>query len=273
MRIGVLGAGNMGGAIVRGYAKASIGRDGSPRILVFDTDGTKLRALGQCSGVREATDLRDLIEGSEILIIALKPNAFDAAMPQIAACADQSKTKTDRVFVSIAAGVSIAYLKGFLGRERKVVRAMPNTPATVGEGMTALARDDKVTDGEYAAVCRIFESVGRIASVDEVMLDAVTGVSGSSPAYAYMYMQALIECAVENGLGESEARLLAAQATLGAARMVLAGEESPERLRINVCSPGGTTVEAVRVLEDRKFMDAVKEAMNAAVAKSKRMTR
>ncbi|MDR1028944.1 MAG: pyrroline-5-carboxylate reductase [Clostridiales Family XIII bacterium] len=274
MKIGFLGAGNMGGAIVRGYASAAKARGETPDLLVFDTDGTKADALAELQGVRAAGDLRALVDESDILIVALKPNVFDAAIPRIAAYAKQTDpTNARRVFVSIAAGISIAYLQEALGKESKIVRVMPNTPAMVGEGMTALARGEGVSDEEYEAVRRVFRSVGETVSVTEPSLDAVTGISGSSPAYAYMYMQALIECGVENGLCEADATLLAARSALGAARMVLEGDADPVQLRVNVCSPGGTTEEAVRVLEERGFMDTIKEAANAAVAKSKRMTR
>jgi pyrroline-5-carboxylate reductase len=273
MRIGFLGAGNMGGAIIRGYAKAVAQRGETPELFVFDTDALKVGALTELPGVCAAQDLQTLVDEAEIIVIALKPNVFDTAIPEIAACVKRSDSKADRVFVSIAAGVSIAYLKGFLGRESKIIRVMPNTPAMVGEGMTALTRDGCVTDAEYAAARRIFESVGGTVSTAEALMDVVTGVSGSSPAYAYMYMQALIEFGIENGLSEADARALAAQTALGAAKMVLESEESPEQLRINVCSPGGTTVEAVRVLEERDFMGAVKAAANAAAVKSKQMAK
>ncbi|MDR1953615.1 MAG: pyrroline-5-carboxylate reductase [Clostridiales Family XIII bacterium] len=279
MKLGVIGAGNMGGAIIRGYAAAlqatGEGKDVAARaeILVFDTDEAKTAALSTLANVYAARDLQELADGAEIIIIAVKPGAFDTLTPQIADCVKWSDSAMQPVFVSIAAGISIGYLRGVFGQESAIIRVMPNTPAMVGAGMTAIARGANVPDDAYAEVCRIFESFGEVAAVDDSQMDAVTGISGSSPAYAYMYMQALIECGVENGLNEAEAKLLAAQATLGAAKMVLEGGDDPEQLRINVCSPGGTTIEAVRVLEEQGFMDTVKAAMNAAAAKSKQMTR
>ncbi|MDR0357160.1 MAG: pyrroline-5-carboxylate reductase [Clostridiales Family XIII bacterium] len=273
MKIGFLGAGNMGGAIIRGYARAAAARGETPEVFVFDTDEAKTRALTELPGVRAVDDAQALVNESETLVIALKPNAFDTAIPMIAACAKRAEPKRDRVFVSIAAGIGIGYLSGILGRDAKIVRAMPNTPAMTGEGMTALSRGDRVTDEEYAETLRIFESTGRVASIKETMFDAVTGISGSSPAYVFMYIQALIECGLNNGLNDRDARLFAAQSALGAAKMALESDESPEQLKINVCSPGGTTVEAVRVLEERGFADAVKAAAEAAIEKSRRMTR
>ena len=154
-----------------------------------------------------------------------------------------------------------------------MVGVLPNTPAMVGEGAAALARSETVTDEEFAAVQTVFQSVGRTVTVAESLMDAATGISGSSPAYAYMFMEALIDCGTAQGLPPETARILAAQATLGAAKMVLETDVSPKQLRINVCSPGGTTIEAVRRLETGGFMEILKEAMEAAVARSAEMTR
>ncbi|MDR2487819.1 MAG: pyrroline-5-carboxylate reductase [Clostridiales Family XIII bacterium] len=271
MKLGVLGAGNMGGALICGFAEDWQGRD---PILVFDLDAEKVASVAAQAGgvVCAAESLEALVRDSDCVLIALKPNAFDTVVPQIAAAA-AAAGGGQRVVVSIAAGISIAWLQGILGADSKVVRAMPNTPAMVGAGMSALARSGSVTDAEFAAVIRLFASVGRALAVDEGDMDAVIGISGSSPAYAYMFLQALIEAGVAHGLDAGTARELAAQATLGAAMMLQGTETDPEQLRINVCSPGGTTIEAVQVLEARGFMDIVKEAVDACVAKAGKMTR
>jgi pyrroline-5-carboxylate reductase len=318
MKTGILGAGNMGGAIARGYAGslaagadgadgADKGREGAPgedaRVFVFDPDTSKTDALGKIPRIGVANDEAELLDRSDAVIFAIKPQMFAEVIPRIASlcakagaarCADGTDD-TDRadgtagtdgtglaaktpgaaagkVFVSIAAGVSLDWLLGALGDDAKIVRVMPNTPAMVGEGMSAIARSASVTDAELQAVAEVFGAVGRVAETPENLLDAVTGISGSSPAYAYMYIQALIESGVRHGLGEKEARIMAAQSTLGAAKMVLENEDvSVEQMRINVCSPGGTTIEAVRTLEKEGFMDAVKRAVYACVEKSKRM--
>jgi pyrroline-5-carboxylate reductase len=217
------------------------------------------------------------------VIFAIKPQMFEEVIPRIAeicgaaaaaegACCSAAADSGGKVFVSIAAGVGIDWLTRVLGEDAKIIRVMPNTPAMVGEGMSALARSGSVTDAEFDAVKGVFGAVGRVAEVSEDQLDAVTGISGSSPAYVYMYMQALIESGIRHGLDEKDARLMAAQSTLGAAKMVLENEDvSAEQLRINVCSPGGTTIEAVHVLEGEGFMDTIKRAVYACVEKSKRM--
>jgi pyrroline-5-carboxylate reductase len=226
------------------------------------------------TGVIEvAADEAELMAKSDVVVFAIKPQMFEEVIPRIAKICDAASMDSGgKVFVSIAAGVGIDWLARALGGDAKIIRVMPNTPAMVGEGMSALARSGSVTDAEFDAVRGVFSAVGRVTEVSEDQLDAVTGVSGSSPAYAYMYMQALIESGIRHGLDEKDARLMAAQATLGAAKMVIENEDvSAEQLRINVCSPGGTTIEAVHVLEAERFMDTVKRAVYACVEKSKRM--
>jgi pyrroline-5-carboxylate reductase len=292
----------MGGAIARGYAASGGG------VCVYDPDTEKTDALAasgqgvasagsvavqsgqdaasdcrEAGGIEVAADEAELMAKSDAVIFAIKPQLFEEVIPRIAeicgaavaaegACCSASAESTGKVFVSIAAGVGIDWLARVLGEDAKIIRVMPNTPAMVGEGMSALARSGSVTDAEFDAVKGVFSAIGSTAEVMEDQLDAVTGISGSSPAYAYMYMQALIESGIRHGLDEKDARLMAAQSTLGAAKMVLENEDiSAEQLRVNVCSPGGTTIEAVHVLEDEGFMNTVKRAVYACVEKSKRM--
>jgi pyrroline-5-carboxylate reductase len=275
MKTGFLGAGNMGGAILKGYAHAMASATGGDRqmkknpILVYDSDGEKTAALAALPGIAVCGDMDALVAEADILIIALKPGAFGTVIPQIAEAAGETR----KVFVSIAAGISIAWLSAMLGADSKIIRVMPNTPAMVGAGMAALARSATVSDEEFQMVRGIFDAIGRTAAVEESEMDAVIGVSGSSPAYAYMYMEALIDGGIRHGLSPETAKLLAAQTTLGAAKMVLETDVNPKQLRRNVCSPGGTTIEAVQVLEERGLMETVQAAMDAAVAKSKRMTK
>jgi pyrroline-5-carboxylate reductase len=274
----------MGGAIARGYARSCAATGAGAKVFVYDVDKTKTEALAALPGIDAAADEADLLAQSDAVILAIKPQMFDEVMPRIAELAGvadgegspdkDARQSSPRLFISIAAGVDIERMTRFLGVGAKIVRVMPNTPAMVGEGMSALARSAAVTDEEFDAAMSVFRAVGRALPVTEAQLDAVTGISGSSPAYAYMYMQALIESGVRHGLSEEEARIMAAQSTLGAAKMVLEnGDVSVEQMRVSVCSPGGTTIEAVRVLEKEGFMDAVKRAVYACVEKSKKMGR
>ncbi|MDR1068540.1 MAG: pyrroline-5-carboxylate reductase [Clostridiales Family XIII bacterium] len=269
MILGVVGAGNMGGAIIRGYAKAA-----AEPVYFHEHFEEKARQIERETGAIPTDSLADMVSCADIILIALKPNMFDDFMPELAAALKNNAGGADKIVVSIAAGISISYLEAALRTNAKILRAMPNTPAMVGAGMTALAASEAVTDDDFAAVKSVFESFGKAARTGENLMDAVTGVSGSSPAYAYMYMQALAECGARHGLDAGSARLFAAQATLGAAEMVLANTDvSIEQLRVNVCSPGGTTIEAVHVLEDEGFIETVGKAMDAAIAKSKTMTK
>lgn len=264
MKLGILGVGNMGGAILKGYSAVA-----EDEIIVFDADAEKLAEASKLPKVEASKDMADLIRKADSLIIALKPNIFDVVMPQIAEIT--AKIDDSKVIVSIAAGITIKYMQRFLGEDSKIIRVMPNTPAMVGEGMAALSASRAVTDEEFAEIINVFRILGKAKKVDEGMMDVVTGISGSSPAYAYMYIQALMECGIKNGLEPDEAKSFAAQATLGAAKMVLENDISPEQLRINVCSPGGTTIEAVNSLFDNNFMEIIENAMDAAIAKSKLM--
>jgi len=266
MKLGVIGAGNMGGALIRGFSVKMAEED---EIFTYDPDPVKMAECSKITGVQSAESLESLVSVSEIIIIAIKPNLFEDVLPEIAA------VSCDKVYVSIAAGVSISFMQNILGSSGKIVRAMPNTPAMVNEGMTAVCRSSSVADSEFIQVKRIFESAGKVREVDEEQMHIITGISGSSPAYAYLYIEGLVQAGVEGGLPKETATVLAAQSTLGAAKMVLEklGRTEPRQLCENVCSPGGTTIEAVKVLEKAGFVETVGRAARASAAKSKLMTR
>lgn len=264
--IGFLGVGNMGGAILGGYAAACAGKE-MPVLLAYRRDTEKLQVFCQKHGAEPADSIVELVQKSDVLVMGIKPYQFDAVMPEVTA----SFTK-DKILVSMAAGITIRCLEGYVGSDAKIVRIMPNTPAMVGEAMTAVCRNGNVSDGEFQPLMEIFRSIGKAEEVDEDLIHCVIGLSGSSPAYTYMYIEALMRAAVRHGMTEEKARVFAAQAVLGAARMVLEGEESPEQLRINVCSPNGTTLKAVEVLMEKDFESVVEDAFDAAVARSKEMS-
>ena len=263
MKIGFIGAGNMGGAILKGYAKTA--EEKGDRILVYDIKEETRNALEkEYKAVTACGTEKELAEESEVIVIGLKPNHYEELLPQITA-----SLTAEKVVVSMAAGVSIGFMEGFLGKGRKIIRIMPNTPAQVQEAMVAVSRNDNVDDLIFDKVFQLFEAIGVAEEVDEGLMDCVIGISGSSPAYTYMYIDALVQAAVDNGMAAEKAKVFAAQAVLGAAKMVLENDVSPEQLRINVCSPGGTTIEAVNKLFENGFEDNVKEAFQAAVEKSK----
>ena len=264
MKIGFIGTGNMGGAIINGYLASNAGA--SSQITAYDKDGDKLAALVRKTGIRLAHDIQSLVFSSEIIIFAVKPQNYDEVLTEVA-----SAIKPGQIVVSMAAGISMNYIESYLGKSCKVIRIMPNTPALVNEGMTAICHNNNVNISEFEKTMEIFWTVGKTASVDESLLDTVVGVSGSSPAYVFMFIEALIKGAVKNGMNEDDARVFAAQSVLGAAKMVLETEEDPVVLCRNVCSPGGATIEAVEVFQNLGLENIIKQGMQAAIDKSRKM--
>ena len=269
MIIGFIGTGNMGGAILEGYASSKASK--GDRLLVYNlVEEHSQRVLERTAGRCEILGSNaDVCRNADVVVIGVKPQVIDVVLEEIA---EPFKENENRILVSMAAGVSIEHLTEFLGEKAKIIRIMPNTPAKVGEAMTAVARNGLVTDDEFYRVKTIFDSIGSAEEIDESLIDCVIGVSGSSPAYTYMYIEALVNASVANGMDREKARIFAAQAVLGAAKMVLESEESIEQLRINVCSPGGTTIEAVNKLFENGFMEKTMEGFQAAVDKSIKMT-
>lgn len=264
MNIGFLGAGNMGGAILRGYVKRAKTEDN--KIFVFGVNGEKLKKTCEETGATPCYEIEDLVKNSHIILIGVKPNKFEEVMPKVA-----KAYTNDKVCVSMAAGIKIDKIQSYLGDDAAITRIMPNTPAKVGLAMTSVSFNSNVKEEDKAILMEIFSSIGKAEVVDESLIHTVIGVSGSSPAYTYMYIDALAKTAADEGMDYQQAKIFAAQAVLGAAKMVLQSEESPEQLRINVCSPGGTTIEAVNKLNELGFEDIVKQGFMAAVNKSAKM--
>lgn len=266
MKVGFIGIGNMGGSILSGYAASEL--SDANEIFACDMNETL------CSTVKERIpQLNFCRTGSElcgtcdITILGVKPQVIEGVLDEI-----KETYSSDSLVISMAAGVDIEFLENHLGKDSQIIRIMPNTPAKVGEAMIAVCRNGNVTDANFEAGMAILNSVGKAEEVDESLMDCVIGVSGSSPAYTYMYIDALAQAAADNGMSVDKAKVFAAQAVLGAAKMALESPESLEQLRINVCSPNGTTIEAVNKLFDNGFMDKVKEGFQAAVDRSIEMT-
>jgi len=262
LKIGFIGVGNMGSAIISGYLT---GEARGTDISLFDTDAEKMAELEKV-GCHVCKDIGELVQRSDIVVIGVKPNVFEQVLPEIA------KAYTpEKILVSIAAGITIALIERFIGENAKIIRTMPNTPALVCEAMTAICRSSNITEEDMKKVRAIFESIGKVTEIPEELIHCAIGVSGSSPAYTYMYIDALAQAAMENGMDKEQALICAAQSVLGAAKMVLETGIDPVQLRINVCSPGGTTIEAVQKLQEDKFEEIVQAGFQAAVEKSKRM--
>jgi len=266
MNIGFLGTGNMGGAIINGYAKQA--KASGQTLLAFDLNTEKLLSFEQKTGAIPCASQEDLVVSSDVVVLGLKPNVFESVLRELAPFFTEGK-----VVVTMAAGISIGFIESILGSTTPIIRVMPNTPAMVNQGMTAICRNANVNDVIFQEIFQMFTTIGKAEEVPEELIHCVIGVSGSSPAYTYMYIDALANEAVKNGMNYDQAVTFAAQAVLGAAKMVLETGESPEQLRTNVCSPGGTTIEAVRVLQANGFEENIAQAFRAAVAKSKEMSR
>lgn len=265
MKIGFIGAGNMGGAVLRGYAPQAEGQGNE--LFVYVPDEKKRSAIACECGAGAFESSTELTENCDVIVLGVKPDKFEEVLPEVA-----GGYSSDKLVISMAAGIMIEYIETYLGKDAKIIRIMPNTPAQVGEAMIAVCRNGNVDDNLFEDACRILKAVGKAEEVDEDLIHCVIGVSGSSPAYTFMYIKALIDAAVENGMSPEKAKIFAAQAVLGAARMVLETDVSPEQLKINVCSPGGTTIEAVNYLAANNFEEIVKGGFQAAVEKSKIMS-
>lgn len=266
MKIGFIGNGNMGRAILSGIIENNVSKADDITVSDIDTDG--LKWVKSKYGVNTTGDNRQTAEGSDILFLCVKPQFLYSVIDEIKDCVSENT-----VIVSIAAGQSIDAITDAFDREIKLVRVMPNTPVLVGEGMSALTANENVSDKEKDTVLKIFNSFGKGEFVAENLMDAVTAVSGSSPAYVFMMIEAMADAAVQSGMMRNQAYTFAAQAVLGSAKMVLETRMHPAALKDMVCSPAGTTIDAVAVLEKSGFRNSIIEAMKACAEKSAELGR
>jgi pyrroline-5-carboxylate reductase len=265
MNLALLGGGKMGSALLAGLLDSGWEPD---RLAIAEADSDRRRRLEEeHPGVRVVPSAAWAAADADVVVIAVKPGdvpeAVDQALPAIG---------ETTLVLSIAAGVTIAELEKLAPR-RPVVRAMPNTPALVRQGAAAIAGGSHADEGHLGTAERILGSVGIVVRVPERLLDAVTGLSGSGPAYVFLVAEALIEAGVLTGLPRDTARRLVAQTLLGSARLLAEGDESPEALRAAVTSPGGTTAEGLRVLEARAVRAAFVDAVVAATERSRELGR
>ncbi len=264
MKIGFIGLGNMAGAMIGGLLKKGIvAADeiaGSAK-----TDATRKRVAEQY-GIQTTGTNKEIAAAAETLILAVKPQFFADVIAEI-----KDVVRPETLIISIAAGKTIGWIEDAFAKSIKLVRCMPNAPALVGEGCTGVCANANVTAEEQAYSLRLMESFGTASLVPESLMDVVGAVSGSSPAYVFMFIEAMADGAVAAGMPRAQAYQFAAQAVYGSAKMVLETGRHPGELKDMVCSPGGTTMEGLRVLEDSGMRSAVMEAMNACVEKSKRL--
>ena len=265
-KIGFIGCGNMGQAMIGGIVKS--GLVPPEQVYAADPSEQNLNHVQKEYGICVTQDNLVPAKKCDILVLSVKPYLYADVIEEI-----RDTVKQDVVIVMIAAGQTIAVNEARFGRNIKIVRAMPNTPALVGEGMAALCANSYVTDEEKNEVREIFESFGKAEFVAENMMDVVAGVSGSSPAFVYMFIEALADGVVALGIPRAQAYEMCAQAVLGAAKMVLETGLHPGVLKDQVCSPGGMTIQGVKMLEEGGFRYSVIAAEEAAFRKSQEMAK
>lgn len=267
-KIGFIGAGNMGTAILRGVLDA--GYLHAEQLCVTDKSSKRMMELSQTlPGVTFYDDACELVSACDLIILAVKPYILGDVLKTIRPVLDSSKS-----ILSIAAGWTVPMLRDALkGTEAVYLRVMPNTPALVGEGMTALCDDTTFTEENFRLAKGIFDAVGRTVVLPERLFDGVIAISGSSPAYVYMMIEAMADAGVREGLTRPCAYEMAAQAVLGSALMVLQTGEHPGSLKDAVCSPAGTTIDAVVELERKGFRGAIMDAMKVCADKSREMSK
>jgi len=255
--VGFLGAGNMGEAMIKGLLQAGVVPPET--IRATDVRSDRLDQIARQYGVSTAPNNAALVRESDVVILAVKPQIMGAVLKEIAPMVDGRQ-----LLISIAAGVATRTLRGHLAKPVRLIRVMPNTPALVLEGVTAIARADGLEPGDLETAQELFGAVGRVVVLDEDALDAVTGLSGSGPAYVAIVIESLADGGVKMGLDRATAMTLAAQTVLGSAKLILETGAHPGQLKDMVSSPGGTTIAGIAALEDgavrRTFITAVERA-------------
>ena len=263
-RFGFIGGGNMAEAIIKGVLQSGLAKP--EEITVFDPDSDRKNLLKEDYGLEPATDNASLVKDSETVVLAVKPQTMDSVLNEIG-----SLFTNKHLVVSVAAGVPITRIQSAIGASTPVVRVMPNTPALVLSGAAALAGGSFAQEEHMARAAAIFESVGQAVIVEEKYLDVVTGLSGSGPAYVFVFLEALADGAVRMGLPRKEAWLLACQTVLGSAKLARDSGMHPGQLKDQVTSPGGTTIAGLHALEKGGFRGVVMDAVAAATTKSKEL--
>lgn len=264
MKIGFIGSGNMGSAIIGGIINAKIAEPKS--IIVSDINQSGLDLINNKYGVSVTTDNNKVAKEANILFLCIKPQVLYSVIDEI-----KNEISENTLVVSIVAGQSIESITNAFRSKIKLIRVMPNTPALVGAGMAALTPNENVLPEETDIVLDIFNSFGKGEVVSEHLMDAVTAVSGSSPAYVFMMIEAMADAAVIGGMPRNQAYTFAAQAVMGSAKMVIETGKHPAELKDMVCSPAGTTIDAVAILERDGFRNSIIEAMKGCINKSKEL--
>lgn len=264
-KIGIIGLGNMGSAILKGLIVSGSVRKN--RLVGFDIDTDKNKAVKKHFGISIARSIGELVSRSDVLLVAVKPKDMDLVLNEILPCGKR------KLLITIAAGIRTEGIEKRLGRCASVVRVMPNTPALVGEGISAICKGRYATNRDMQITKEIFSGVGECVELNEKYFDVVTATSGSGPAYFFYLIEALIKGAESLGLRRDIASKLIGKTALGSARLLIESKEEPEILRRRVTSKGGTTAAAINVFENNRVKDIIDQALRAAVKRSKELSK
>lgn len=263
MVIGFIGCGNMAQAMIGGILNQKLCVE--DEIIASAKTEKTIQKVKEQYGIKITLDNKEVVQQADIVVLAVKPLFYENVISEIKGVADKKQ-----IFISIAPGKTLRWLADQFGdSEYKIVRTMPNTPALVGEGITGVTPCDTMEEDDVNKVMMVLRSFGKAEIIGESLMDVVVSVSGSSPAYVFMFIEAMADAAVADGMPRTQAYTFAAQAVLGSAKMVLETGKHPGELKDMVCSPGGTTIEAVRILEEKGMRSSVIEAMKACTQKAK----
>lgn len=263
-KVGFIGTGVMGTAMIKGIIGSNI--INSSDIYVFDVDKNKMQEQSKELGLNAVNDAIGVVKTCDIVLVAVKPNVVKPVLEEI-----KNEFTGDKLLISIAAGIPLKTYKNILGQDKKVIRALPNTPAVIGEGMTLISFDSSVKDEDINAAMSILGALGQVECMDEKLMSEVVALTSSSPAYIFMLIEAMADAAVLSGIPRQTAYRLASQAVSGSARMVAQTGKHPGELKDQVCSPAGTTIEAVAALEKNGFRNSIIEAMNECTKKAREL--
>ncbi len=267
MKIGFIGTGNMASAIIAGViANSASSNIRAKDILVYDKNQLSTDKAVKDYGVIALENNKEVATLADVIFLTIKPKYYFEVINEI-----KSSVTPHKIIITVAPGKTLKILEEQFDTEVKIVRTMPNTPALVLEGMTAVCANEYVSSKELEIIIAILNGIGKTEIIEEDLMDAVVAVSGSSPAYIFMLIEAMADAAVLQGMARQTAYKFAAQAILGSAKMVLELNKHPAELKDMVCSPGGTTIEAVTTLEEKGFRSSVMEAMKKCAEKAKDM--
>ena len=265
MKIGFIGTGNMGSAMIKGLVTSEYVL--GDKINIFDVNKEKSKELSEKYNVNSLQNEIEIVDNSDIVVLSVKPNIYGSVLEKI-----KDRIGGNKIIVAIAAGVSIQNIENIAGKDKKIVRTMPNTPAQVLEGMTAVVFNKNINEEEKKLIFRILDSFGKSIEIEEKLMHTFTGIAGSLPAYVYMFIEALADGGVLEGMPRDKAYEIVAQTVKGSAEMLLKTGKHPGVLKDEVTSPAGTTIEAVNTLENGNFRGTVINAVRACVEKSKKMS-